>query len=47
MRIVYGLPSLELADAADRGEIVLGGCIVEDDNPNRECRRCGAQWSAH
>lgn len=27
----YGLPSLKAADAARRGELVLGGCVLTDD----------------
>jgi hypothetical protein len=45
LRIVYGLPSLELAEAADRGEVVLGGCVVGDENPNRHCVQCSSEWS--
>jgi hypothetical protein len=44
MEIVYGLPGQELAEAAERGEVALGGCIIEDENPNRECRQCGRRW---
>ena len=42
--IVYGLPGDELAWAADRGEVVLGGCIIESDAPTRECTVCGHAW---
>jgi hypothetical protein len=44
--IVYGLPSYDLFDAADRGEVALGGCMVEDDQPTRACRGvdCGLEF---
>jgi len=44
MRIVYGLPGPELADAAERGELALGGCVIGDDDPNLQCRACGNEW---
>jgi hypothetical protein len=44
MEIVYGLPDQELAEAAERGEVALGGCVLEDENPNRQCRQCGYRW---
>lgn len=32
--IQYGMPSYE---AFELGEIALGGCIIEDDSPERRC----------
>ena len=37
IRIIYGLPSPELAEAAERGDVALGGCIIGD-----EARTAGA-----
>jgi hypothetical protein len=31
-------------EASDRGEIVLGGCVVERDSPTWRCRNCGHAW---
>jgi hypothetical protein len=42
--IVYGLPGRELEQAAGRGELVLGGCLVSFDAPDRACRSCGGDW---
>jgi len=36
--IVYGMPDQELGEAAQRGEIKLGGCVIWFDNPDFECR---------
>ena len=36
--VVYGLPGLELAEAAARGDVELGGCTIEFDGPNLICR---------
>lgn len=38
--ICYGYPSRETAEAAGRGEIVLGGCLIDDANPQWKCRAC-------
>jgi hypothetical protein len=38
--IVYGLPAPETMDAARRGEVVIGGCIVGGDEPELACPRC-------
>lgn len=40
--IAYGYPSIEMLDAAERGgEILLGGCIVDDGQPTSRCPACG------
>lgn len=39
--ILYGMPGHEMMDAAERGEIELGGCVIESDAPDRRCRVCG------
>lgn len=37
--IVYGMPGdTALFDAAERGELVLGGCAVEFDAPDLVCQ---------
>ena len=47
-RILYGLPTHEAFEAAQRGEISLGGCIVGPESPDYECRGCGGAlpWPA-
>jgi len=42
--ILYGEPSSEAFEKADRGEIVLGGCIIFADMPEYQCTGCGAQF---
>ncbi|HEU4339321.1 MAG TPA: hypothetical protein VFS19_04570 [Planctomycetota bacterium] len=42
--IMYGLPSSEGFQAAERGEYVLGGCIVSGDDPQFECAACHEQY---
>jgi len=46
--IFYGYPSAEsmepLLDAVKRGEVVLGGCCIDGDEPALSCRDCGHRW---
>lgn len=44
--IQYGYPLPEVEAAAVAGKIVLGGCIVGPDQPDRACPACGTQWIA-
>lgn len=41
--VLRGLPSGAVFKAIDRGEIdvVLGGCVVSDDDPTHQCSTCG------
>jgi hypothetical protein len=39
--IAYGYPSLEMFEAARRGEIALGGCVVRGEDPTHRCTACG------
>jgi len=43
--IEYGEPSAEGLEASDRGEVILGGCIVWDEMPTVACRVCDHSWS--
>ena len=38
--IVYGYPTNEAMEAAERGEVILGGCEVGDIDPRCLCHRC-------
>lgn len=42
--IVYGEPSIQLAEQAELGEIALGGCSVEPNQPTYRCMSCGFEW---
>jgi hypothetical protein len=42
--IVYGLPGEQLYDASHRGEVVLGGCVIWDGNPQWSCPVCGRHF---
>jgi hypothetical protein len=41
--IVYGYPDPELFEAADCGEVELGGCVIYGNDPKWSCRVCGTR----
>lgn len=45
VRIQYGYPTREAFEAAERGEIRLGGCCMEIDAAERHCTTCGQEWT--
>lgn len=42
--IVFGMPEEELEEQARRGEVVLGGCCVTDDDPRWFCKSCKREF---
>ena len=44
VRIAYGYPGPEMVEEAEKGTIVLGGCVISEDNPYSQCKSCGTQW---
>lgn len=44
--ILYGMPAPEAMEQAERGEIVLAGCVVSGIDPQLACRDCGSLWSS-
>lgn len=47
VKILYGLPSQEGFDAQERHEIVLGGCCISPNSPDRACQNCGQKFGGH
>ena len=46
VRIIYGLPGVELADKEDRRECLLGGCeVCEGIDPELYCYGCNTAFS--
>jgi hypothetical protein len=43
-RIVFGYPGRELMELAERREIVLGGCLLSDKEPQWHCKDCEDEW---
>jgi len=46
IKIEYGYPGEEMREKHDKGEIRLGGCTIEEDNPDYHCNKCDHEWSA-
>jgi len=44
VRILYGLPSAEGFRMAERGEVMLGGCVVDASSPQWACTACGESF---
>ncbi|MBQ9310282.1 MAG: hypothetical protein IJ222_05380 [Bacteroidales bacterium] len=42
--ILYGEPTPEAFEAAERGEFILGGCCINELSPHWECLSCGHQF---
>lgn len=42
--ILYGFPAEDLSDAVKKGEVVLGGCCVSDNDPEWACVDCDHRW---
>ena len=42
--INYGEPTYEAYQAEQRGELVLGGCLIGPDAADWQCVQCGAQF---
>lgn len=46
VRIVYGMPDPTLIEAAQRGKVALGGCVIRPTaRPTRHCLSCGHNWA--
>jgi hypothetical protein len=47
VEIFYGYPSPKTLQAWHEKEIELGGCILDEENPNRKCMKCNHQWKTN
>lgn len=45
VEILYGMPSYEAIEAYERKEVILGGCLVTDNDPDYGCLCCNHRWS--
>jgi len=43
-KILYGMPTYEAFETAQRGEIYLGGCCISDNDPKWHCKACGKDF---
>jgi hypothetical protein len=44
LEILYGRPTSEGMEAVERGEMILGGCLIMPGQPDWACPACGYQW---
>jgi hypothetical protein len=44
--VIFGMPDVELAARAERGEVALGGCCVEP-GINWHCTSCDYEWGSN
>jgi hypothetical protein len=44
VRIAYGHPAVETEEAARRGVVVLGGCILAENSAKWHCFGCSHEW---
>jgi len=44
-QIMYGLATYEDSKEAEKGKIVLGGCVIESGAPDWFCGSCKHEWS--
>ncbi|NMQ30310.1 hypothetical protein E4Q23_22655 [Candidatus Accumulibacter phosphatis] len=42
--ILYGHPSYEAFEMAERGEVALGGGGIDLEGPERKCTACEREW---
>ena len=45
-RVVYGMPDCTewLEKRLGSGSIILGGCCVSGEDPDKHCNDCGTEW---
>ena len=43
--IAYGLPGDKMREDVFKGKIHLGGCIMEENNPDFHCNDCEHKWA--
>jgi hypothetical protein len=42
--VVYGYPSPEMDEAAARGEMMIGGCLIGGEDPGHCCLTCRIEF---
>ncbi len=45
LQILYGMPSYEAMEAYERKEVILGGCLITDNDLDYGCLCCNHRWS--
>lgn len=47
VKLLYGMPNQEAYEDEQRREIVLGGCCIFPNSPNRACKNCGQRFGGN
>lgn len=47
VKLLYGMPNQEAYGDEKRREIVLGGCCISPNSPNRACKNCGQRFGGN
>lgn len=47
LEIIYGMPGPELFEASERGEVILGGCCISENDPKYRCNKCKLDYSSN
>jgi hypothetical protein len=42
--IFYGEPDVKMMEKSDNGKIILGGCVITDNDPDWQCLDCGMKF---
>jgi len=45
VKIVYGMPDVDVWEKAEKREIFIGGCCIDEDSPNYHCYKCRKSFS--
>ena len=45
VRIIYGMPDMELFEEAQQGKVLLGGCCISFNDPTWGCTQCGWEYT--
>ena len=45
IKIIYGMPTEEIIEKSKREEVILGGCIIEENHPEYFCNRCKRNYT--
>ena len=44
VKIMYGMPGIEMQNEYNEGKIMLGGCVIGPKAPDYHCKTCQYEW---
>jgi hypothetical protein len=45
VRIVFGMPDMDLIEESQQGKVLLGGCCISFNDPTWGCANCGWKYT--